>query len=225
MCFHTHCTASQSSESYFYLRLSHPSVVKKEKTSVPISSCLPLEYGAPWSTRPWLPLEVCSLPRLWFKLEINLWAFHQSNVNCACVWNKVSEVMCLCSSSCCELEFLRAWIKLSGTKVPGWCPTARAFQVVSLIPVSESQRGVHIQVTDMIGNIVNIITSFEIIEFNLLVDSELWPTLESMSNALHGKSCCFCACTLQCHWKQALLTWCVQPGQVIMQCFGSSSTS
>lgn len=46
--------------------------------------------------------------------------------------------------------------------------------MVSLIPVSESgKRGEHIQVTDMIENIVNIITSFEIIEFNLLVDSEL----------------------------------------------------
>lgn len=96
---------------------------KKEETSVSISSCLLLEDGAPgehwcWSwgaARPWLLLQICCLPKLRLKLERNLWAFHQSNVNCVCVWDKISEVMCLCSSFCCAVEFLEPDIKLAGT--------------------------------------------------------------------------------------------------------------
>lgn len=122
--------------------------MKKEETSVSISSCLPLEHGAPdehwcWSwgaARPWLLLQICSLPKLRLKWERNLWAFHQSNVNCVCVWGKISEVMCLCSNFCCALKFLEPEWNWLG--VPDWCPTARAFQVVNLIPVSENaERG------------------------------------------------------------------------------------
>lgn len=149
------CTYKGQAEDGFPLRcflwnwivLPHQAfMMEKERSSIPLSFCLPLAQGALWCTgsSPRKQCELHSLNCVWSWRDI-LELFLIIMKCKSCVLNEISQAAWPCGGSCCELEFLVRikpdWNLSTGDALMCSCPTAREIQGC-FNPVRESaERG------------------------------------------------------------------------------------